>query len=271
MMDSRSARAHPFPFLGQHRSLALELARRDAFGRYRGASLGVVWSILTPFLMLGVYSLAFGEILRARWPGVESSADFALILFVGLILHGFLAECLTRAPTLVTANSNYVKRIIFPLEVLPWPMVLSGLFHVSMNFGVLALATYLLKGSVPWTFVLVIPVLIPLVLIALGCGWLLGALGVYLRDISQVTGPVATALLFLSSAIVPVQALPERFQWVFRLNPLTPVIDQAREATLFGQVPDGAALLLHTLPALAWALASYAVFRRLRYGFSDVL
>lgn len=271
MTQQRTEQAVPFPFLGRHRSLVWELTKRDVFGRYRGASLGVVWSVLNPFLMLAVYTLAFGEILRMRWPGATSSTDFALILFVGLIIHGFFAECITRAPSLVVGNSNYVKRIVFPLEVLPWPTVVSGLFHLSMNFVVLALSLWVVKGSVSWTFVLLPLVLLPLILIALGSAWLLGALGVYFRDISQLTAPLATALLFLSSAIVPVEALPERHQWIFRLNPLTPVIDRARVAALDGAVPDLMSVATYSLPALVWALIGFAVFRRLRGGFADVL
>lgn len=263
--------AQPFPVRGQHRSLVLELTKRDVFGRYRGASLGVVWAVLTPFLMLAVYAVAFGEILRARWPGATGQTDFALIIFVGLITHGFFAECLSRAPSLVVGNVSYVKRIVFPLEILPWPLILSGLFHMAMNFLVLFVALLVIRGAVPWTFVLVPLVIAPLVLVALGTAWLFAALGVYFRDISQLVAPLSTALLFLSSAIVPVASLPEKFQVVFRLNPLTLIIDQARLAALDGSPPDMAALSIYALGAFAWCIAGYAAFRRMRGGFADVL
>lgn len=264
-------RGNPFPFRGQHRSLVWELAKRDVFGRYRGASLGVIWSILNPFLMLAVYTVAFGEILKARWPGVENSTDFALVMFVGLIIHGFFAECIARAPGLVVGNANYVKRIVFPLEILPWPVVLSALFHLAMNFLVLAVALLIIKGKLfPAMFFLPI-VLLPMIFIVLGALWLLSALGVYLRDISQLTAPLTTAMLFLSSAIVPVSSLSERYQKIFRLNPLTPVIDQARIVALHGGAPDWGLLAYCAVPAFVFAMISYGIYGYLRGGFADVL
>lgn len=271
MIANQPVYAWPLPVQRQHRSLVWELAKRDVFGRYRGASLGVVWSILNPFLMLVVYTVAFGEILRARWPGVEGSVDFALILFVGLSIHAFFAECITRAPTLVSSNTNYVKRIVFPLEVLPWPVVLSGLFHLMMNMLVFLAAVWALKGYVFATALMLPLVILPLVPMVLGAIWLLSALGTYLRDISQLMGPFATAMLFLSSAIIPVDSLPDVYRGIFRANPLTIIIDQARLVTLYGQAPDWAALMVYSVFALLFCLGGYLLFRRLRGGFADVL
>lgn len=260
-----------FPVIGWHRTLVIDLAKRDIFGRYRGASLGVAWSVLNPFLMLAVYTLAFGEILRSRWPGVESTLEFSIILFAGLIIHGFFAECLTRAPSLVVGNANYVKRIVFPLEVLPWPMVLSALFHLGMNFLVFVIGSLLIRSSVPWTIVLLPVVLVPLVLIALGTAWFVSALGVFFRDIGQIVTPLATAMLFLSSAIVPVEALSEKYQSVFRLNPLTPIINEVRAVALDGELPDVGGLFVYSILALLWCRVAYGYFQKTRRGFADVL
>lgn len=257
--------------LGRYRTLVLDLAKRDIFGRYRGASLGILWSILSPFLMLAVYTLAFGEILKSRWPGVEGTLDFSVILFAGLIIHGFFAECLMRAPSLLVGNVNYVKRIVFPLEVLPWPMMLSALFHLGMNFLVFVVGVLLVRGGLPWTIVFLPLVILPLAMVALGVGWLLAALGVYLRDIGQLVAPLSTALLFLSSAIIPVETLPEKYQVVFKLNPLTLIIDQARAVALQGQLPDIGALGLYTTGAMIWCMVTYACFQKVRGGFADVL
>ena len=270
-MSVRKGYAPAFPFLTRERMLVWELAKREVFGRYRGASLGMAWSLLNPFLMLAVYSIAFGHILKARWPGVANESDFALILFVGLIIHGFFAECVARAPTLVAGNSNYVKRVVFPLEILPWPALLSSLFHLGVNFAVLAGGLWVVRGEVPATILLMPVVIVPLALVGLGCLWLLAALGVYLRDIGQLVAPFATALLFLSSAIVPIETLPASYQWVFRINPLTPVIDAARTVALKGVFPDWSLLLTCGLAGLSWALIGYLIFRRLRGGFADVL
>ncbi len=264
--------AGPFDAWLHHRSLTLEMAKRDILGRYRGASFGLLWSLLSPFFMLLIYTLAFGYLLKSRWPGTSGNiADFAMLLSVGLIVHGFFAECLNRAPQLIVSNSNLVKRIVFPLQVLPWTMVLSALFHAFANFLVYVGLNLALRGEMVPTLPLLPLVMLPLAMAALGVGWLLASLSVFLRDIGQVTGLLATAMLFLSSAIVPVDTLPEHYQWVFRLNPLTFIIDQAREVAFWGRMPDWAGLGLYAVGATLFAYLGYAVFQKTRRGFADVL
>lgn len=261
----------PLPAGRRQWGLVGELARREILGRYRGAMLGVTWSFLVPFLMLAVYSLAFGHLLKARWPGAESTSDFVLILFVGLLTHGFLAECLMRAPGLVTGNPTYVKRVVFPLQLLPWPMIASALFHLGTNLVALAIGLLLVRGQMPWTFVLAPIVLLPLVALAAGVSWMLAALGVYFRDIGQMMPPVVTALLFLSSAIIPLQNVPEDYRTVFELNPLTLVIDQLRLVTLEGRLPDVLPMAIYAAVAVSVFLLGFTWFERTRRGFADVL
>lgn len=262
----------PFNAWLRHRSLTIELARRDVLGRYRGASFGLLWSLISPFFMLVVYTLAFGYILRARWPGTSgNTADFAMLLFMGLIVHGFFAECLSRAPNVIVGNANLVKKIVFPLDVLPWTVVLSAMFHAIANSFVFVLLNLILRGEIHATVVLWPLVMLPLAFLALGVVWLLSSLSVFLRDIGQITGVLATALLFLSSAIVPVETLPETYQVVFRLNPLTFIIDQARQVAFWGQMPDWKGLGIYALGALFFAYVGFAVFQKTRRGFADVL
>jgi lipopolysaccharide transport system permease protein len=264
--------AAPFSAFVVHRSLTLELAKRDVLGRYRGASFGLLWSMLTPFLMLLVYTLAFGSVFRSQWPQARPGGpDYAMILFIGLIVHGFFAECLFRAPQLIVGNANFVKRVIFPLEILPWPMLLSALFHALMNLVVFLVLHLLRFGVPPWTIVLFPLVLLPLALCCAGVGWLFASLGVYLSDIGQITGVMATALLFLSSAVVPVSTLSESYRWVFELNPLTFIIDQAREVALWGHLPNWLGLASFTGLSLLFCYVAYAWFRATRPGFADVL
>lgn len=262
---------HPFSSLAAHPSLIWQLTIRSVAGRYRGATFGLVWAVVTPFLMLIVYSIAFGWVMRGQWPTTQGEAGYTEILFVGLIVHGFFAEALVASPSLVVGNVNLVKRVVFPLDVLPWPLLLSGLFHAAMNILVL-LGLYVIRyGVPPWTFVLLPLVMLPLGLVVLGVGWLLGSLGVYFRDIAQVTGVLSTAMLFLSTAIIPISTIPENYQFIFYLNPLSYIIDQAREVALWGQLPDWSGLGLYTLAALAFAWLSLAWFQATRKGFADVL
>ena len=264
--------AGPFDAWLHHRSLTLEMTKRDVLGRYREASFGLLWSLISPFLMLLIYTLAFGYIMKSRWPGTTGNiADYSMLLFIGLIVHVFFAECMNRAPSLIVGNPNLVKRIVFPLQVLPWMAVLSALFHAFANSLVFTLLNLAMRGEIAPTLPLLPLVLLPLAVAALGVGWLLSSLSVFLRDIGQMTGVLATAMLFLSSAIVPVDALPAKYQLVFRLNPLTFIIDQAREVAFWGRMPDWYGLGLYLAGALLFAYAGYAVFQKLRPGFADVL
>jgi lipopolysaccharide transport system permease protein len=262
----------PFSAWMRHRSLTLELTRRDILGRYRGANFGLLWSLISPFLMLAVYTLAFGFILKARWPGTSgNTADFAMLLFLGLLTHGFYAECLVRSPSLITGNANLVKKIVFPLDVLPWTVVLSALFHTFTTALIFVVVNFVLRGEIQPEIILLPLVMAPLALVALGTVWLLSSLSVFLRDINQVTGVLATALLFLSSAIVPVETLPEGYQRVFEMNPLTFIIDQVREVAFWGRLPDWSGLGAYACAALIFAYAGFAVFQKTRRGFADVV
>ena len=255
-----------------HWSLTLALARRDVLGRYQGATFGLFWSLISPFLLLGIYTFAFGTVMGGRWPQVDTQqVSFSIILFAGLIVHGMFAECLTRAPGLILANPNFVTRIIFPLDILPWPMLLSALFHAGMNVLVFIVLRLLLDGQFSWTIALLPLVLTPLIVLILGVSWFLASLGVYLRDISQVTGLLSMALLFLSSALIPVDAVPESYQWVFVLNPLTTIIDEARNVMLWGRLPDWMALLRYLVVAIGVMYLGRAWFAFTRKGFADVL
>jgi lipopolysaccharide transport system permease protein len=258
----------------RHRSLIAELSKRDVLGRYRGASFGLLWSLISPFLMLCVYTFAFGNVLGSRWPRPAETASehsFTIILFVGLIVHGFFAECLSRSPSLITGNPSYVKRVVFPLEILPWPMVLSALFHMMMNIVVLVGLRLALEGTFSWTTLLLPVVILPLAVMMLGIGWLFAALGVYFRDIAQITGVLATAFLFTSSAIVPIQSVAPKFRPIFELNPLTFIIDQARNVALWDILPNWPGLATYLAAGIVVSYFGYTWFVATRRGFGDVI
>jgi lipopolysaccharide transport system permease protein len=262
----------PFASFWGHRSLVWELSKREVLGRYRGASFGLAWSVISPFMMLGVYAFAFGGVLKSRWPAIAGGDHpYSIILFVGLIIHGFFAECITRAPGLIVSNTNFVKRVVFPLDILPWPMVLSALFHALINMVVLGIMMLIFRQQLHFGMLLLPVVLLPLVLLALGVSWFLAALGVYFRDIGQIMPVLATALLFLSSAVVPVSALSAKLQVLFHLNPLTFFIDQARIVALAGGMPNWGELALSAVAGLLVARLGHAWFALTRKGFADVL
>jgi lipopolysaccharide transport system permease protein len=257
----------------KHRSLIVQMVRREVVGRYRGSMMGLLWSFLNPVLMLGVYTFVFSVVFNARW-GVgsdETKADFALILFVGMIVHGIFAECVNRAPSLILGNVNFVKKVVFPIEILPWVAMGATLFHAAVSVGVWGVFFVIIKGYLPWTIVFLPLVALPLVLGTLGFAWFLAATGVYLRDVSQTTGIFTTVLMFLSPIFYPASALPESYRGLLELNPLTFLIEQAREVMVWDRLPDFAGLAAYTLGALAVAVIGLAWFQKTRRGFADVL
>ena len=259
--------------LWRNRGLITALVKREVIGRYRGSIMGIAWSFFNPLLMLVIYTFVFSVVFKARWGvgGEESKIDFAIILFVGMIVHGLFAECVNRAPALILSNVNYVKKVIFPLEILPWVAFGSALFHTVISIGVLLLAQLILSHQIPWTAILFPLVLLPLVSIAMGFAWFLAAFGVFVRDVGQVTGMFTTVLLFISPVFYPLSALPVKYQSWLQLNPLTFIIEQARKAPIWSHLPDWFGLGIYTLAATAVAWADYAWFQKTRKGFADVL
>ncbi len=262
----------PFSALWRYGSLTSELAKRDVQSRYKGASFGLLWSLISPFLMLCVYSLAFGVLLKSNWPQKNGyQHHFSVIIFVGLIVHGFFAECLARAPTVITGHPSFVKKVVFPLEILSWQVMLSGLFQAGMNILVFIVLSLLLEGHVSWMIVLLPVVFIPLIFMSLGVCWIFSALGVYLRDINQMMGVITMTMLFLSSAMIPVDTLSDSKRMLFHLNPMTFLIDQARAVALWGEYPDWVGLAEYTVGSLVLMYAGYAWFMATKKGFADVL
>lgn len=256
-----------------NRQLILQMTRRDAVGRYRGSALGLAWSFFNPVLMLVVYTFVFSVVFKARWAagGEETKTQFAIILFSGLIVHSLFGEVVNRAPGVVLGNVNYVKKVVFPLEILAVVAVGSALFHAMISVLVLIMAYVAFNGLPPWTIVFTPIVLLPVVILSLGLAWTLAALGVFVRDISQTTGIVTTVLLFLSPVFFPMSALPTEFHPLFLANPLTFIIEQTREVLIWGRLPDWTGLALYALAASIVASIGFAWFQKTRKGFADVL
>ncbi len=237
--------------------------------------LGILWSLLTPLLMLAIYTFVFSEVFNARWhasPTQSSSkSEYAIVLFAGMIMFNLFSECISRAPSMVLSNANFVTKIIFPLETLPCVNLLSGLFHCAVSIGILLLAELAIRHTLPWTVVLIPIVMAPLCLLILGVSWWLAATGVFLRDIGQTIGIFITALMFLSPLFFPVSALPARFHKLAYLNPMAFPIEQSRAVLVFGTSIDWYAWGIYTAISLVVAWLGFAWFQMTRRGFADVL
>jgi lipopolysaccharide transport system permease protein len=256
----------------RNRGLILQMTQREVIGRYRGSMMGLAWSFFNPVLMLVVYTFFFSVVFKARWGTLDDNKGaFAVVLFVGLILHSLLAECINRAPTLILANVNYVKKVIFPLEILPIVALGSALFHSAISLVVLIIAEVILLHALPWTALLFPLILAPLIIGAMGFAWFLSAFGVYVRDIAQITGIITSVLMFLSPVFYPVSNLPPRYQTWIRLNPLTFIIEEGRNTLIFGKQPDWTNWLVCMAGSVIVCWLGFWWFQRTRRGFADVL
>lgn len=252
--------------------LIYQFARRDIEAKFRQSWLGMAWLLLAPMLMLAIYTLVFRHIFQVRWsPLNEGNLAFALRLYTGLVIFNFFAECINRAPHLMLEQPHLIKKVVFPLEILPWASVLSASVQLWLG-GVILMALHLLGlGALPISALTLPLVWLPLLPLCLGLSWLLASLGVFIRDIGQVVGLVMSALVFISPVFFPAEVLPRKVQeWIW-LNPLAPIMTQTRQVLLQGQWPDWSGWITSLVACSVLAVIGAALFQRLREGFSDVL
>ena len=256
----------------RNRELIRSLTQREVIGRYRGSILGILWSFFNPVLMLTVYTFVFSVIFKARWnAGVDSRSEFALVLFAGLMVFTLFSETVNRAPSLILANANYVKKVVFPLEILPWVNIGSSLFHTLISLGVWLMFYGFLFGVPPVTAGLIPAVLLPLIAFTMGISWFLASLGVYLRDVSHVIGVLTTILMFLSPIFYPISSIPEEYRGLLQWNPLMPSIEMARDVLIWGKQPEWSLYTVSLATGLLVAYLGFAWFQKTRKGFADVL
>ncbi|RVU30318.1 ABC transporter permease [Neptunomonas marina] len=262
----------PFSSAWGFRRLIYSMAEREVLGRYKGSWLGLFWSLVTPILLLVVYMFVFGFIFKARWPqsnGVDEG--FASLLFCGIIVYLMFSEILGRSPRLIVDNVNYVKRVVFPVDVLGWVAIGNSLFHFFISTVVL-LAFVLFSGKGVGLSILMFPVLtLMFVLFLAGISWLVSALGVYIRDVTYVVGFLTTALTFLSPVFYPKSIVPEKFALVMDINPLTFYIENYRKVLVLNEFPDPTSFAIAAVVALGTFFLGYGFFQRVRRGFADVL
>lgn len=278
MIDPHAARPTSLISLAKslwdNRQLIAEMTKREVIGRYKGSVLGLTWSFFHPLFMLTVYTFVFSEIFKMRWGeigGESSKTQFALILFVGLIVLNLFTEVVNRAPGLILSNANYVKKVVFPLEILPVIAMGAALFHSFINLAALLTIFFLFNGHMHWTIVFTPLILMPLVILTLGVSWILASLGVFLRDVGLSVGIITAVLMFLSPVFYPLSAVPEKFHPFILANPLTFIIEQVRDVILWGQLPDWTGQGIYTSAATIIAWVGYAWFQKTCKGFADVL
>ena len=261
-----------FRTMWRHRHLASLLIGRNVEASFRGSVLGKLWTALVPLLRLAIYTTVLGLILRVRWPGHHNtSLETALLYFVGLTFYDFFMEAIHTAPALMADNVSFVKKVVFPLEILPFATVGAALVRLCVT-GTILLVFFIIIRGVPPLAALSIPLaVVPFALIVLGTVWFLSALGAYVRDLRQLTGVLALVMMYLSPIFFPLVMVPERARALFYVNPLAFPIETTRGALFSGQWPAWWALLAYAAVAWLFAAAGYRWFVRVKPGFADVI
>lgn len=273
-MSNTFSKNHPaqmFLMVGRHHNLIFQLIKRDILMKYRGSFGGLIWLLLLPLIMLGLYTLVFGVFMHVQWPGVTNQLMYSLIMYVGLIILNFFAECLSRSPGIIISNANFVKKVVFPLEIYPWVIVSSALFHAMINTAILAVFCLLLLGKIYATIFLLPLLFLPLTFITLGLSWFLCSAGVYVRDITHMMVFIMQIIMYLSPVFYSLTMLPEKFQKVLFINPLTFIIEQARSLVIFGNLPQWSGLGIYFVISICIAYLGFLAFQKTKDGFADVL
>lgn len=254
-----------------NRRLISALVQKDIQDRYKGSFFGLVWSVLTPIFMLLVFTFVFSVVFPARWGGGDSRTEFALLLFAGLILFNIFAETINASPKLIINNANYVKKVVFPVEVLPAVLLGGSFFNFLTGLIAWTVGYLALFGLPPITFLLFPIAMLPVAIMTFGLSCALSALGVYVRDIGQLVGTLVTALLFLSPIFYSTSSLPEKYRFIFMLNPLAAPIENLRQLLFWGVMPDIFSFILSFVISLCIFSIGIKIFIGLRNGFSDVV
>lgn len=259
--------------LKQHLSLLRLLTRQEVRQRFQGSVLGVGWVFLLPLLMLGVYVFVFGDVLRAKWPGVPNASrgEFAVRLFAGLLVFQLFADSINRACQVISGNANYVKKVVFPLVLLPFSAVLAAVVNAAIAMLLLLLALLVVAGGWHGALAASPLVLLPVLMWAMGLSLLFASLGAYFKDLTQLVGVVLSAFMFLSPIFYPQSLVPAAFQSLLTLNPLALPIEQFRQAAVDGVWPNLLDTLRHTVVAALALGVGWYWFERTSKGFADVV
>jgi len=259
--------------LWAHRELIRQFTIREVLQQYKGSYLGLVWSFATPLAMLSVYTFVFSVIFKARFEGTRtgSHAEFALGLFAGLIAFNVFSQVLTISPRIIINNANYVKKVVFPLEILPVSKLGAMIVDSLFNLIILLLGSAIFLRYIPGTIIFLPLMYLPLIFLSLGLSWFLASLGVFIRDVNNLLSVIVRMLFFLTPIFYPISAIPEEYRLILYLNPLTFIVNHFRRVILWGQMPDWNEYIILTGGTFAICLIGYIWFMKSKKTFADIM
>lgn len=256
----------------KNRYLLGQLTKKDIELKYKDSVLGMLWSVIVPILMIVIYTFVFSVVFKPQWISETGNKfEFSLIMYCGLVSFNMLSDVMGRSSGLIAANVNYVKKVIFPLELLPVMVTLTALFNSCISLVVLVLAKLILTQSISPTLPLVIVTYIPLIIFTVGVSLILSAVSVYLKDIASVISVIITVLMYISPVFFSLESVPEKYRIICQINPMTYIIENFRNVVLYGLLPDWRYLLISLISAIVMAWLGSSIFRRAKEGFADVL
>lgn len=251
--------------------LIFQLTKREFEKKYRGSLLGFIWTFANPLILLFTYTFVFTVAVKSSWGSFDKENNVAIIIYSGLILQLFFSECLNSSSSLIYGNVNYVKKVVFPLEILILPHILTGIFNYIINIIFIVLVLILLNNNFHKEIILIPILIIPLICLIAGIMLIFSALGVFIRDIGQLSGIISTVMLFVSGVFFPIKELPEIFQKILYFNPLAQSINSTRDVIFLGTIPDFNYYISNLISGLLVFLLGVYVFKRLRKSFADAM
>jgi len=268
---ARQAVWRPLWQLPRRLDLIISLTKRELMARYRGSVLGFLWTLVTPMVMIAIFTIIFAGIFKAKFGTSSSQWDYALYLFCGLLPWNAFQESVQLSSSTIVARANLVKRVVFPLETLPVSLSLAAVVNQLFGTLVLIVAAAVLRHEIHPTFIYLPLILVPQIIATFGAAWLVASLGVFVRDIVQGVALVLMAWMYLTPIIYPESLVPENYRGVINLNPFTPLVRNYRRIILDGLAPDWQGLAYFLAFAVILFLFGYWWFARTRKNFADVV
>ena len=259
--------------LWRHRQLLAQFTKRALLHRYKGSYLNLLWSFLNPLAMLLVYTFVFSVIFRPNWENTNGNSHihFALILFAGLIPYNLFSEAILAAPESIVSRPNFVKKVIFPLEILPLSRLGAAIVHSLLSVLILLFAVFVILGKLPWTLIFLPVIYLPLIFFCAGLSCILASLGVFIRDVGHLLEILVRLLFFMSPIVYPITAIPPDFRFIIYLNPLTFIINYFQQTLIFGEMIDFQEFALVFGGSFGLFVLGYVWFMKSKQTFADVM